>query len=357
MKKYLFLTIMAAGLGLTLLSCSNDNEPQAVQSEICFGSNIGGMTRSNEATNLLSGDTVYVWADMVNATDGTQTEYFKAWALTADGVGGLTPMSGDTKLFPATNNLNFYSLVGNFGKDGNGDPVINPEIVEEEDKMALPATGIIHTVLGDQREAEDYYKSDLLYAVVKNQAPISQAVVLPFQHMLSRIQVVLVAGNGMTTDELGSATVKLLNLKRQVTFRPDSTKSVAISNDAVVHAASRANLAGMLSIPMSAQQSDILMKTEVVSKVADITASVYADAIVVPKQTIPAESAFIEVDYLDRQTYYKLPADFTIESGRQYRFNLICDRIGEIYELNTVTVEDWGLAGTALPLWLDTEVK
>ena len=346
------LMLMTVGLGATawLSSCQNDDEPQpqAAQREIHLGSSVGDVTRSNDATNLLNGDTCYVWTDMVNpsTTPATVTEYFNAWALKANGVGGLSTLAaGNAKLFPATNMLNFYALVGNFGKKTVEEEQV-PRITDGED--ALPdENGVRHTVLDDQTTAEAYYKSDLMYAVKLEQEPVSDAVILPFKHLLSRIQVVLVAGNRMETTGLTGATVELLNLTRQVNITPTRGEQTAT-----------------LSTPQSADAGNILMSTSVVSAASDATAqnsTVYADAIVVP-QTIATGSQFIRVNYLDRDTYYRIPSGegaqpLVLESGKQYRFRLVCDRIGETYELNTVTVEDWGAAGDALPIWLDTVVQ
>ena len=363
MNKYL---IMITVVALTVLvACTGDDSHKHKQSEsqsqshttvkqlpIKMGSSLGDETRSNTASNLINGDTIWVWGDMVNDATQEITEYFKAWALKANGVGGLsTLVQGNTKLFPATNVLNFYSLVGNFGLETEGDRIDLPMI--DAENTELPVTGIRHTVLDDQTTAENYYKSDLLYAVVKNQEPISQAVVLPFKHLLARIQVVLVAGNGMTALELENATVKLLNMKRQVTFTPDKEADFS----------SQSALAGMLSFPAGAAQSDILMTTNTVSDASEATAAnstVYADAIVAP-QTIAKGAKFIQVSYLGRDTYYRIPngaADdpLTIESGKQYRFRLVADRVGSGHLFDAVTVETWG-ANTSTALWLDNLIE
>ena len=348
MNKYLITITVVA---LTVLgACSSDDSHKQKQNEtaeqlpIKMGSSLGDETRSNTASNLINGDTVWVWTDMINGATQEVGEYFKAWALKANGVGGLATLeAGNTKLFPATNVLNFYAIVGNFGKVTEGERAGLPMI--DAENMSLPTTGIRHTVLSDQTTPESYYKSDLLYAVVKNQEPISSAVVLHFKHLLARIQVVLVAGNGMTALELEGATVKLLNLTRQVTFTPDKDGDFS----------SQGALASMLSIPMNAQHSDILMTTSVISStdVDDAKAAnstVYADAIVVP-QTITKGTAFIQVDYKGRTTYYRIPTgenkqDLVIESGKQYRFRLVAHRIGETFEFTPVTVETWGANST-----------
>ena len=359
--KTTLMVMMAASAVLTgLTACSSDDAAPAAQQtrEIRLGTTVGDVTRSNDATNLLNGDTVYVWADMVNpsTTPATVTEYFNAWALKANGVGGLSTLAaGNAKLFPATNMLNFYALVGNFGKktvEEQEVPMITDGTTE------LPTTeGIRHTVLDDQTTAEAYYKSDLMYAVKLEQEPISDAVVLPFKHLLSRIQVVLVAGNGMTTTELATATVKLLDMKRQVIFTPDKSKDFTSATD----------LAAMVTIPATAQHSDILLSTNTVAAAADAIGdankTAYADAIVVP-QTIAWSTALIEVDYLSdggnlRQTYYRLPdgtgteeTAFKIESGKQYRFRLVCDRLGETYTV-VPTVADWTASTQSGGVWVE----
>ena len=345
------ITMIGCGLLASVLAaCSaGDDRAQETRLPIVLGTEVGAVTRSNDATNLLSGDTVYVWADMVNGVSEAVTEYFNAWALKANGVGSLSTLAaGNAKLFPATNALNFYAMVGNFGRDAEDNPIITAET------SVLPTEqGITHTVLSDQRTPADYYKSDLLYAVRKNQEPVSEAVVLPFKHLLSRIQVVIVAGNGMTASELAGATVKLLNLKRQVIFTPDKAKDFASQTD----------LTSMLTVPITALQSDVRMSTSVVSSADDATgaanASVYADAIVVP-QNIEAGLQFIEVDYtsdsgVERHTYYTIPSSgdaFAIESGKQYRFRLIADRIGESY-LVTPAIDDWTASTQNGNIWAE----
>ena len=352
MNKYLMIITVVALAAFTACSSEEGRHPttqtDGEQLPITLGTSLGEETRSNTATNLLNGDTVYVWTDMINGATQAVGEYFKAWALKANGVGGLATLTaGNTKLFPATNVLNFYAMVGNFGKETEGARAGLPMI--DAENTPLPTTGIRHTVLSDQTTPEAYYKSDLLYAVVKNQEPISQAVVLPFKHLLARIQVVLVTGNNVSDADLSAATVKLVNLNRQVAFSPDKDADFS----------SQSTLAGMLGVPMNAQQGDILMATTVVTNASDATAensTVYADAIVVP-QTIAKGANFIQVSYLGRDTYYRIPNGtndnpLVIQSGKQYRFRLVANRIGGTFEFTPVTVEEWG-ANTTTGLWLD----
>ena len=349
MNRYLF--IIAVATLAVFSACSNDDEQRTdgVQRPITLGTAVSDDTRGVSVSNLLNGDTVYVWTDLINGATQQVSEYFNAWQLRANGMGSLSPLpSGVTKLFPATNHLDFYALYGNFGRVSEGTRAGEPFI--EREVMSLPTTsGIRHTVLSDQRTAEAFFKSDLLYAVVKDQEPVSSVVTLPFKHLLANVQIVLVAGNGITTTDLSSATVHLLNLKRQVVFTPNKAGDFT----------SQSALESMLSIPMNAQQSDIQMVSHAVASYSDgLTAlnTVFCDAIVVP-QTISKGTNFIKVSYLGRDTYYRIPngtgdSDFQIESGKQYRFRLVADRIGGTYELTPVSVESWG-ANSSTALWLD----
>jgi hypothetical protein len=295
-------------------------------------------TRSFDASNLINGDTVYVWTDMVNGSSQAISEYFKAWALQANGVGGLnTLVAGNTKLFPATNVLNFYAICGNFGRDANDDPLITAETTP------LPTDGVKHTVLSDQSTEVAYYKSDLLYAAKIAQEPVAEAVQLAFRHMLSRIQIVLVAGNGMTASDLSEATVTLNDLKRQVIMKVANTTDPELRTDIVT----------TLVEPTSCPHGDIVVKRQVVGSLDNVTNSVYADAIVVP-QDIAAGTTLIKVSYMGRDTEYKVGTNgLSLESGKRYRFRLIADRIGATYTV-TPTIDNW-TAVNADEMWMETD--
>ena len=341
--------IMMLSLVAGLSACSGDDEKVATVSgdeplEIRLAATIetptgvDWNTRSFDATNLLSGDTVYVWTDMVNGSSQAISEYFKAWALQANGAGGLnTLQASNARLFPATNVLNFYAICGNFGLNANSAPLIT------EDTTPLPTDGVKHTVLSDQSTEVAYYKSDLLYAAKIAQEPVAEAVQLPFRHMLARVQVVLVAGNGMTVNDLGEATITLNDLKRQVIMKVANTTNAELRTDIVA----------TLVEPTSCPHGDIVMKRQVVGSLNAVTNSSYADAIVVP-QTIAAGTTLIKVSYMGRDTEYKVgDTDLTIESGKRYRFRLIADRIGSTYTV-TPTIDAWTDTAAA-DMWMETE--
>ena len=74
-----------------------------------------------------------------------------------------------------------------------------------------PKTGVVNfTVEADQSTSAKYYGSDFISAKSLNLAPQSSPVALTFNHLLSRLDVELVAGDGITQDELRAAEKSLL---------------------------------------------------------------------------------------------------------------------------------------------------
>ena len=348
MKRH-FLYIAALSM-VVLYGCSNDNSSVSKndqkQVEINLSSELdeSGLTRSFEATNIPVNSTVWVWADQINASNNERMDYFYAWRRTADGTGKLNGSS--VRLFPATNVLNFYAMKGNFTTTITEASTLLPEY--DVDKGL---DGIVHTVNADQTTAAAFHQSDLLYGQLKDQAATNSSVAIPFYHMLSRVQVVLIPGHGLITnnqlnaEDLHDAVVTILNVKNKVKFTADKTKNIALvdpsTNDPEP---GRALRQAMLSLPaIDNDAATITVKTEV-STEGDLKDNSFGDAIVVP-QTIPAGN-FIKVEYLGRETYFRLTEPLELLSGKRYRFKLYLDRIGGTFEFNPVTVETWGANST-----------
>lgn len=289
----------------------------------------GETTRSFASQYIPVNSTVWVWADQINASDGIRMDYFKSWKRIADGAGALN--GSGQRLFPATNPLNFFALKGNF----------TTTITENVSELPVYDTekeldGIIHQVSDDQTTSVEFYKSDLLYSQLKNQTATNSVVRLPFYHMLSRVQIVLIPGHGgtnnnlLSTSDLEDAVVTILDVKNKVKFSADTTK--LISN--------RDNREAMLTVPATDNDaSTIVVKTET-STEEDLKDTSYGDAIVVPKQTFAAGADFIKVEYMGNTTYFRLAEALTLESGKQYRFKLYIDRIGGTYTVRPA-IADW----------------
>lgn len=344
MKKQLLYSIAMTALLLT--ACSSDDmtqqatqQPVPIRLTACIDGS--ATTRGYSSTNLRNNTKVYVWADMINLSDSRRTTYFRGWELKATATAGELK-SDEVKFFPATNVLDLFAMSGSFSGYS-----INSH-------NELPATdGLYHTVSTAQTSEGAYYSSDLLYAQVRNQEPVSQetGVELKFYHMLSKVRVVLIPGTGNTTDNkydkdvLRTATVQLLNVLTRSRFTPRRD----ITDEDFAEQATRAAM--LAEAPRTADdaegynpQTDITIGTGVADSKAAVDDASYADAIIVP-QTVAA-GQFIKVTLtdpgtgLEHSTYYRFANDFTFESGKQYEFCLTLDRIGESYEI-TPTISNW----------------
>lgn len=339
--KYIRLTSLSVVV-LSLLSlagCSNVDEPSAQEAsrhEIRFTSNLTGLdadvTRAyGSFATYNMGQKFWVWADMYDDQDDETTTYFNAWQLTVSST--TTKFSTNTtKMFPAYNKVSFYTLHGSFSEDFVEE---TSEVIGSEWPELLT-----HTIKTTQITDNDYQLSDLVYAVNRNVVPTSEPVALEFKHLLSQVEVALIAGSGLTADNLtdasssARATVELLGVKTKVQFRPDKANTMATYAEREL----------MLS---NASDPDTITVATVVTD--DVSKQVCGAAVVVP-QTVNGK--FIHIKYLDNDTYVKVN-DLRLKSGYRYRFNVTVDRIGGEYSITPVTVAEW----TSEPAEREAELK
>lgn len=195
-------------LVLVLTACNNDkvldeNVPDK-QVEICLSSSLDVMTRANytptQSKALAIGDTVYAWVDNVV---GPSTLY-NAWELKSDASGNLdkSVTTDGIKYYPPTSDgkVDIYALHGNFK---NSTPVLTKET------SAYPTNTFTYRVLTDQINAGKYEISDLLYAKATGLGRLSSRQMLSFYHMLSKIEVGLIEGDG--SPDLTDAQIDILN--------------------------------------------------------------------------------------------------------------------------------------------------
>lgn len=258
-----------------LSACSNvenieQNDGQPV--EIKLSSGVTPESRAltpTQSTQIESGETVYVWAE----NSGTTTAYFNAWALTSDGSGKLNSGESDKKYFPTDRSaLNIYALHGNF-------------IVSDE----MPAS---ISVLENQSTKEAYCESDLLYAVSTNVPYSEKIITLDFKHLLSKIEINLIAGSGVDLSKVTFVKVLNTQLAADITLKNSEAIAAAITPT---------------------------------GDTADITAykssdnnGVYAEAIVIPQEV---SGTFVEVTVGGTPYYYTIPTQ-TLKSGYKYIQNL-----------------------------------
>lgn len=304
MKKYLFF----AAAALALASCSNDgnmpdNANDPVEIRLTSGLQVQTRATHNLDTQLKNGEKVYVWVD--DAGSGvTSPELYAKNELTADGSGNL---SGSTAMyFPSTGNaVNIYAIHGNL-----------------TDYTTFWGTQQTHTVATDQTSGDSktgYATSDLVYCKKDNVARTSQAVNLQFSHLLSKMEVVLVQGDGAPN----ISKVEILNTKLQATFTPDKTNGCSVT------------AAGEIA---DDTQNAITIDNGTTAS-ADSESPTLNEAIIVP-QTIAKDTQLFRITTDNGGTlYYKVPdGGVTFASSKKYRYTITAKLTGLTV---TCTISDW----------------
>lgn len=305
--------ILFAAAALMLAACSNEdlpgNDPNApVEIRLTGGLEVQTRTSHNLDTQLKNGEQVHVWVD--DAGNVADKELYKDKELTAESNGALT---GETMYFPQTGNaVDIYALHGNFGADTDwaesgfwGESITHK--VEQDQKTGQPADG--------------YAKSDLVYAkstgVARNGNPTS--VNLAFSHLLSKVEVVLVQGDGKPE----IAKVEILNTKLEATFTPDK--------------------AGDLKVTASGTENPIEIDTDLTSAAdaagTDESKKNLNEAIIVP-QLLTKDTPFIRITTTaGGELIYRLPESKTFDPAKKYRYTITAN----LTELKVVNAEitDW----------------
>lgn len=299
MKNY----ILFAAAALMLGACSNDenldNLNGPVELRLTSGLEVQTRATHNLDTQLKNGEEVHVWVD--DAT--TDKELYADNTLTAGDGGALT--GGTTMYFPETGNgVDIYAIHGNFGADFTD----------------FWSAGQTHTVAQDQKSSGDgYAKSDLVYAKHTNVARTKQAVNLEFRHLLSKIEVVLVQGEGKPVIE----KVEILNTKLDAKFTPSKTDDFTLT--------------------ASGESNPIVIDTDLTTKTdaagTDESKKKLNEAIIVP-QDLTNGTPFIRVTTAEGgELIYRLPENKTFDSAKKYRFTVTAN----LTELKVVSAEitDW----------------
>ena len=270
---------------------------------------------------FLSGSVFWVWADMTDEGESNPAyrvkEFISAWHLTVNSLNENTFDVITTHTFPVYNKLSFYATHGNFTNT----------LVEETSNFPALLTHVVRT---DQKSDNDFLASDLVYAIKPDVVPQSEVVPLEFHHLLSKVEVALKAGNGITEEEMKEVTdtkvtVTLVGTKTRVQFRPSKTVAETIGTEA-----------GRKSMLTVVEDSEAPITLSTVTT-TDFTNGICASAIVVP-QTVNGH--FVCINYMGYNTYYDVN-NLELKSGYRYRFNLTVNRIGGEYVISPVSVAAW----------------
>ena len=308
MKMNRFFTsavIAAIVLPLAIMSCNNDKETDDnTLVELRLTSGLDVRTRAAFPASdeqIPSGEQVYVYVDEA----GGAVQLYQKITMIADGNGNLT--GGGTRMnFPVNgNNVDIYALHTN-----------------ATFAIAYPTTALTHTVNSDQRTLAGYAPSDLLYAKRTNVAKTPNPILLTFNHLLSKIQVAVMPGEGLTAANILGITIGETRPQAQFTLN----KATA-SNAVAITAAGTAT-----PITIGADVS------------TNLTTNIrYNDAIIVP-QTIAANTPLITVQISGgTNLVYRTPASAIFESGKKYIYLITANSTG----LTLITeIEDWKPGGT-----------
>lgn len=305
MKNY----ILFAAAALMLGACSNDENLDNLNGpvELRLTSGLEVQTRATHSldTQLKNGEEVHVWVDDAKNTQTTVTKenIYENCILTAGDNGAL---SGETMYFPETGNqVNIYAIHGNFG---------------DADFTDFWSAEQTHTIVQDQKSSGDgYAKSDLVYAKHTNVARTKQAVNLEFRHLLSKIEVVLVQGEGQPVID----KVEILNTKLDAKFTPSKTDDFTLT--------------------ASGESNPIVIDTDLTTKTdaegTDESKKKLNEAIIVP-QDLTKGTPFIRVTTAEGgKLIYRLPENKTFDPAKKYRFTVTAN----LTELKVVSakITDW----------------
>ncbi len=196
--------LLLAAAALAFAACGND-ETDNWNGEIRLrsGLDVQQTTRAGttiQATQFENGENIDVYIE--EATQGEQsatTTYDKPLVYTTGSNGAMTPPTDKQPYYPSS---------------GNG---VNIFAVYPKGISLTSGSGSF-TIKEDQSDDANYKASDLMYGAPTTN-PVSRqkaAVSLQFKHLLSKVTVELVSGDG--SPSLDGATVELQNVKPSTTL-------------------------------------------------------------------------------------------------------------------------------------------
>ena len=289
--------MMMAAAAMVLTSCSNDEETDNWNGEIRLSSGIEVQTRATHSLDgyLKNGETVHVWVDDAKdlQTDVTNENLYQNNSLAVGYNGTLS--GGTTMYFPQTGNkVNIYALHTNAALTGNNFP-----------------GELTHTVATDQKSSNTtagggYQGSDLVFTKVTSVGHTSETVNLPFTHLLSKIEVVLVQGLGSPTIQ----KVEIVNTQLEAKFTPSKTDEFNVA------------ATGDIAATGNPIVIDNGITTAENAKTDTEDGKVLNEAIIVP-QTLAKGTEFIRITTTAGGVLtYKLPEEKDFAPKTKYRYTI-----------------------------------
>lgn len=298
MKTKAFMAM--AALALVATACSNDEESDNWAGEIRLSSGLTvqqivsrSINTGLQGAQIANGNHVGFFINE-DVTSTPSTTYTQNLDYTANGSGGF---NGATVYFPQSGKgVNIYAYApykADLERSGN----------------------YAFTVKTDQSSNDNYIASDLLWGQPMKADPENEGsyitanpvartkdnVNVSFSHLLSKIEVTLTAGDGLSEDDFKGATLYILNTK------PGT--SLVLANGNISEA--------------SGDATDIIAAKYGTSATPTLTAA----AIVVP-QTVAKGTKFMQLHLATGgDLYYTLPNggsdnNLTLENGKIYKYTI-----------------------------------
>jgi hypothetical protein len=303
-KKFFYSMAIAA---ILLTACRENHELFENENvEIHLTSGVSVQTRAaypGTDTQITTGEKVAVYVD-----EATGTKLYEKNLLTANGSGSFS--GGTAMFFPQSgNNVNIYAFH------------TNATLAND-----YPATELTHTVNATQTGQAGYVESDLLYARSAGVARTASAINLTFFHLLSKMQIAVTPGVGLSAVNLEGATISIENTKLEAKFTPDKGTAAAANAFAIT--------------PDGSAKPITVLSTSVANDVStDFGSGVkYHDAIIVP-QIVNSGETFIKISLSNGgNLYYKPSQSLTFVSGKKYIYHITVNLTGLTV---TSTITDW----------------
>jgi hypothetical protein len=310
MNKYFILATAA----FALAACSSEEENmQAEKSEIRLCSNMDvvqsrAALQDLQLTQFASNQKVDIFINE-NTTGSASVTYDQPLTYTTGTDGSLT--ISDAQYFP---------------QNGNGIDIyaVYPTGIATD----VTGTAVAFSVKDDQSTDANYMASDLMVGAPASN-PVSRttsAVPLTFKHCLTKINLNLYPGDGLTADDLANAVVKINGTIVGATF---NVKSGAVT----------VNNGGTAATPTTS--------ISLGNMATDATGVLVASAIIIP-QTVNAGTQFISIDLIeDGQTAgtlaYSLPAAVNFDAATAYTYNITAKRSG--LTVSSSNIANWTNGG------------
>lgn len=311
MKKY----ILFASAVVALAACSSNEEiEQFGKCEINLSSTLLVQTRAAQgiqSQQFDSGESMNVFINE-HTTGSASVSYDPTLKYKTTDTGALT--TTETQYFPQNGNGVDIFAVYPFG--------LTTDVTDE---------AVEFSVNSNQSTDENYKASDLMVGAPASNpvARTASSIALQFKHCLSKININISAGAGVSENDLQGATVTIYTVTNDATFNVQTGLVTAVESQ------------GQVASPFVSLGALTVTEDE---------GPIGMSGIIIP-QEIPAGSRFIMISTTNGQTTtnyaYSLPTNENVikfEAGKAYTYNITVKKSG--LTVNGTSITDWDNGGS-----------